>query len=105
MSRQLLDFEDPDEHLAAYRKNHADMVNHPAHYNQFGIEVVDILETYFPDNPHLWNAGKYLLRSGYKGHEIEDLKKLVWYVERYIKFKERRGTDTIPDLPTIQGDS
>lgn len=68
-----------------------DMINNPPHYNQFGVEVVDILEMYFPNNPHLWNAGKYLLRSGYKGHEIEDLKKLVWYVERYIKFKESNG--------------
>lgn len=69
----------------------ADMVNSPPHYNQHHIEVIDIIETYFPNNYHLANACKYLLRSGYKGHEIEDLNKLVWYVQRYIEMKERDG--------------
>lgn len=64
------------------------MVDHPPHYNQGKFEVMDIIEAYFPDNYHLGNATKYLLRSGYKGDEIQDLRKLIWYVNRYIEFKE-----------------
>jgi hypothetical protein len=99
-----------EEYRAEHRRVFADremvdMVNNPPHYNQFGIEVIDILELYFPNNPLLFNAGKYLLRSGYKGHEIEDLKKMVFYVQRYIAKKESGDQDTIPDVPSQPRDS
>lgn len=106
MSAALLDWEDEGngERMIDEGSPVQDNVNNPSHYNQFGIEVVDILEMYFPHNPHLWNAGKYLLRSGYKGHEVEDLKKLVWYVERYIKFKESNDdNDAVPEVSKREG--
>jgi hypothetical protein len=48
--------------------------------------VIDVLEDW--DLPfQLANAVKYIARCRYKGKEIEDLKKAIWYVNRYVKFK------------------
>ena len=62
-------------------------VDHPAHYQGKGIEVIDILEG-FGLGFHLGNAVKYILRAGKKGDEVEDLKKAIWYIERYINGRE-----------------
>lgn len=63
-----------------------DAINHPAHYNQGKIEVIEFIE----DKKlgfHLGNAVKYISRAGKKdpAKEIEDLKKAVWYLERHIE--------------------
>ena len=61
-----------------------DVVNHPIHYTSHpsGIEVIQITE-------HmgfcLGNAIKYVMRSEYKGKQIEDLKKAIWYIEKKIE--------------------
>ena len=62
-------------------------VDHPSHYNQGTYEVIDVIED--------WNLGfnkgnaiKYIARSEYKGNEIEDLEKAVWYLNREIKNKK-----------------
>lgn len=68
-----------------------DPVNHPAHYTD-GIEVIDYIESkHFPY--HLGNAVKYISRAGRKDPEktIEDLKKAVWYINRYISLLEKEG--------------
>ena len=57
-------------------------VSHPSHYNQ-GIEVIDIIESW-DLNFSLGNAIKYILRSPYKGKQIEDLEKARWYIDREI---------------------
>jgi hypothetical protein len=44
-----------------------DMINHPPHYNQCGIEAIDVIEAYANDNYHRGAALKYLLRADYKG--------------------------------------
>lgn len=57
------------------------------------LQSWDLLDAMFPDNPHLWNAGKYLTRHGRKGgpsKRVEDLRKAVAYLERAIKAEERR---------------
>ena len=59
-----------------------EQVNHPSHYNQ-GIEPIDIIESW-DLNFSLGNAIKYILRSPYKGKQIEDLEKARWYLEREI---------------------
>ncbi len=63
-----------------------DPVNHPSHYTDGKIEVIDFIE----DKKlgfHLGNAVKYISRAGKKdpGKEIEDLEKAVWYVNRRIE--------------------
>ncbi|GAB62675.1 MAG: DUF3310 domain-containing protein [Candidatus Jettenia sp.] len=66
----------------------ADNVNHPAHYKAGSMEVVEVIEA-FGLGFHLGNAVKYILRAGRKTADpAEDIKKAVWYLNRYL---ERRG--------------
>ena len=67
------------------RKFNNDAVNHPSHYTDGKIEVIDFIE----DKGLgfcLGNAVKYIARAGKKDatKEIEDLQKAVWYIERRI---------------------
>ena len=62
-----------------------DIVNHPSHYTDGKIEVIEYIE----DKQLgfcLGNAIKYISRAGkkYKDKEVEDLKKAIWYIERRI---------------------
>ena len=61
-----------------------DNINHPQHYNDGKIEVIDYIEDK-NFNFNLGNAIKYISRAGKKGDKIEDLKKAIWYLEREIK--------------------
>ena len=59
-------------------------VNHPPHYNQGKIEVIDAIEDWGLD----FNAGnvvKYVARHKHKAEPLEDLKKARWYLDRIIK--------------------
>lgn len=63
-----------------------DVVNHPSHYTDGNIEVIDFIE----DKGLgfcLGNAIKYISRAGkkYPDKEIEDLEKAVWYINRRIQ--------------------
>ena len=66
-----------------------DNVKKPMHYNQ-GIEPIDIIES-FRLNFRLGNAIKYILRSPYKGKQIEDLEKARWYLDREIERLKNKG--------------
>ena len=59
-----------------------EQVNHPSHYQQ-GIEPIEVIESW-ELNFSLGNAIKYILRSPYKGKQIEDLEKARWYIDREI---------------------
>ena len=63
-----------------------DNVNHPAHYTDGKIEVIDFIEDKTLGY-HLGNAVKYISRAGKKDPEktAEDLRKAVWYLNRYIE--------------------
>ena len=66
-----------------------DMVNHPPHYTAGKVECIDALEAAsVGDNPVRaycrLAAFKYLWRAGKKADAIEDAKKAIWYIERYI---------------------
>ena len=66
-----------------------DPVNHPSHYTSGSIEVIDFIEDQrFPY--HLGNAIKYISRAGKKDPKalVTDLKKAVWYINRYIALLE-----------------
>ena len=62
-----------------------DNVNHPSHYTDGNIEVIDYIEDK-GFGYHLGNAIKYISRAGKKDPKktAEDLRKAVWYIERYI---------------------
>ena len=63
-----------------------DMVNHPPHYNQYGIECIDAIKActgkHF-DSYLQGNILKYLWRFNYK-NGVEDLKKAQWYLTKLI---------------------
>ncbi len=66
-------------------KKDSSSINHPRYYNTGKIEVIDFLED--QNLPfHLANAVKYICRAGKKEPRktAEDLKKAVWYINRYI---------------------
>lgn len=70
-----------EEKLSGY-----DNVNHPSHYTDGKIEVIDFIEDKNL-NFHRGNAVKYIARAGKKdpAKEIEDLEKAVWYLNREIE--------------------
>lgn len=65
-----------------------EMVNHPTHYNQYDIEVIDmIIRIWGPEAAALWcdiTAFKYRMRMGTKpDNSIEqDIKKEQWYLNK-----------------------
>jgi hypothetical protein len=65
-----------------------DVVNNPKHYNKQGIEVIEVIEAYTPNSPHLANVLKYVCRCEYKGKKLQDLKKASWYLDRAIVLLE-----------------
>ena len=80
------------------KSNKIDNVNHPSHYTDGKIEVIDYIE----DKQLgfcLGNAVKYISRAGKKKSgsmsdkekEINDLRKALWYVERRIKELEEQN--------------
>ena len=83
----------PDDKLAiAYDhvyKNSPNMVNHPKHYTQGGIECIDALKAATVGKRGIEavcvaNVIKYLWRYEEK-NGIEDVRKAKWYIERLLK--------------------
>ena len=68
-----------------------DVVNHPSHYTDGKIEVIEFIEDKNL-NYHKGNAIKYICRAGKKDpqKEIEDLQKAIWYINREIRNLKRR---------------
>ena len=67
-----------------------DMVNHPPHYNKYGVECIDALRAATGEGFEYYlqgNVMKYLWRYRYK-NGIEDLKKANWYLELLIAEKQ-----------------
>lgn len=70
-------------------EQNVDMVNHPSHYTQGGIECIDALKAATVSKTGIEavctaNAIKYLWRYEEK-NGIEDVKKARWYIDRLIK--------------------
>lgn len=67
-----------------------EMVNHPSHYNQGKIEVIDAIEDWAL-NFCEGNVVKYVARHRHKSEPLEDLKKAKWYLERLIEATEKEN--------------
>jgi hypothetical protein len=67
-----------------------DAVNAPAHYVGGGrsVEPLSVIEDW-KLGYHLGNALKYISRAGRKGNEIHDIRKGIYYLERYARLLER----------------
>lgn len=85
-------------------------VDSPEHYTWLGgaitaqggpkhtadLESWDVLDAIAADDPHVWNALKYLTRLGRKDgadRRIVDLRKARAYLDRAIRQEERNGTE------------
>ncbi len=70
----------------------SDNVNHPSHYTDGSIEVINFIEDKRL-NYHRGNAVKYICRAGKKdpAKEVEDLQKAVWYINREIQLLEAQA--------------
>lgn len=78
-----------DEGDYCNKESNVDMVNHPSHYTQGGIECIDALKAATVSKTGIEavctaNAIKYLWRYEEK-NGIEDVKKARWYIDRLIK--------------------
>lgn len=66
-----------------------DMVNHPPHYTDGGIETIEYLRAKLTPAEFRGfckgNALKYLSRAGKKGSETEDCEKAQWYLAQLTK--------------------
>lgn len=76
------------------KETDADMVNHPSHYTQGGIECIDALKAATVSKTGIEavctaNAIKYLWRYEEK-NGIEDVKKAKWYIDRLIRELEEK---------------
>lgn len=89
MPEIAISFEEFERHAFTNRAAKPDLVNHPPHYTYGKYEVIDVLEDWFPDDPHLWQVGKYIARAGRKGDILEDLRKAEFYLKRRIGMIER----------------
>jgi len=77
-----------EEQLELLPKN--DMVNHPPHYNQAGIECIDAIAAATDDGFEYYLQGnilKYLWRYRYK-NGTEDLEKARFYLNKLIETME-----------------
>jgi len=72
------------KHITQTEYKNKDMVNHPPHYTRNKWEVIDVLEEFFPNDPLLFNVGKYIMRHEHKGQSLQDLEKAMWYLQRRI---------------------
>ena len=83
-----------DEDICCNKEPNVDMVNHPSHYTQGGIECIDTLKAATVSKTGIEavctaNAIKYLWRYEEK-NGIEDVKKARWYIDRLIKELEEK---------------
>lgn len=72
-------------------------VNHPEHYNDYPVEVIDMMERIFGPEKVLafceLNAFKYRMRAGNKSDNVEqDFAKERWYLDKASEFKRSLST-------------
>ena len=74
-------------------------VNHPSHYNDGGLECIEVMRVLFGDDAVKTfcklNAFKYIWRSGKKEKSTasEDLKKAEWYLSYRNKLEDHAESD------------
>ena len=80
-----------------------DMVNSPPHYNKYGVECIEAIQSATGEGYEYYLQGnimKYLWRYRYK-NGVQDLEKAQWYLNKLIEVK--KGDTTSPDLFTSLG--
>ena len=86
--KELIEFEKGETIKETKKvKTKKDMVNHPPHYNQAGIEALDAILAATNEGSEYYLQGnilKYVWRYRYKNGS-EDLEKALFYLEKMIK--------------------
>jgi ribosomal protein L21E len=73
--------------LALLEQPSEDVVNHPKHYTQYPVEVIELTRHMpFCDG----NVVKYVARSPFKGNRLQDLNKALWYLKDAIAEEEKK---------------
>lgn len=63
----------------------SDMINHPPHYqSDTGLEVIDVIEAFFPQDSHLSHVFKYMARTGKKDTPESNIRKSIWWLVRKL---------------------
>lgn len=81
------DLESLDAFRTVFRKNgdRSGMAIAQSHYNQREVEPIEVMQMYFtPQEMYGFckgNAVKYVLRSRFKGHELQDMEKALQYTK------------------------
>ena len=85
-------------HLSTYPEetiNNYEFVNHPSHYNEWSLEVIDMMEKiYGTENTIMWcemTAYKYAMRMGFKPTDDiqQDIDKRNWYLNKAKELKQK----------------
>ena len=87
--KEIIEFE-KGATIDEFTAEESDMVNHPPHYNQKGIEFIDAIEAATDKGFEYYLQGniiKYLWRYRYK-NGVEDLEKALFYLKRLIEVKK-----------------
>lgn len=73
----------------------ADPVNHPDHYKIGGIETIDFIEAKLSPEEFAGycrgNMLKYITRAGHKDDAGQDMRKALWYGERWLRARDARS--------------
>lgn len=82
-----------------------DNINHPEHYETNGIECFDaILASQGEDSAKefcICNAFKYIWRNKHKNSSVEDIKKAIWYLNKFVELSEGAESD-VSDIPHVK---
>lgn len=80
---------DEDKASEALDNIEKDLVNHPPHYNNGGVECIEYIKQQLgPEGFRSYLEGsiiKYIHRFKFKNQNIRDLEKSVWYTNRLIE--------------------
>lgn len=72
-----------------------DPVNHPAHYLACAIQLEPIELTARLDSC-LGQACQYVFRAPFKGHEVEDLQKAIFYLNKWLDINSSERREVLP---------
>ena len=90
----LCKYHHKERHMEIDRENKdkpkPDMVNHPPHYTQGGIETIEYIRAKLSPEEYVGylrgNIMKYTSRIGLKGESSEDSGKIEWYAKELNRF-------------------
>lgn len=99
MQQEILEL---SRRLRQKEREREDAVNHPAHYTQGAMEVIDAIEG-MGLSYHEGNIVKYVARWRHK-NGVEDLRKAAWYLQRLIDRETAKLGVAIPEEAKEGGD-